>query len=88
MTTALWVIGAVAAAIVAFKLLSRVLAVVNDTLRRVLGGLYEYAAIYFVLLGTVVAALVVLFFAVSLAVWFGLVVVVLLLVVVVFELLL
>jgi hypothetical protein len=88
MTTALWVIGAVVAAIVAYKLLGRALAVVSDTLRQVLGGLYDYAAIYFVLLSTVVAALIVLFFAVSLPVWFGLVVLVLLLVVVMFELLL
>jgi hypothetical protein len=88
MTTGLWVIGAVVAAIVAFRLLGRVFEVVAATLRQVLGGLYDYAAIYFVLLSTVVAALVVLFFAVSLPVWFGLVVLVLLLVVVLFELLL
>lgn len=88
MTLAFWIIGVVVLGVIVLKLLGRMFDIVDDALRQVLGGLYEYAVIYFVLLSTVVAALVVLFFVVSFPVWIGLVFLVLLLVVVVFELLL
>lgn len=87
MTLGIAIIVGIIAAVIAFRLLGVVLEVVRDFLKRVLGDLYEYAAIYFVVLSTVIAALTVLFFVVSLQVWIILVFVVLLLVIALLEIL-